>query len=66
MTWFEKTEARVKTVTCPDGSQCPDGNTCCMLSSGTYGCCPLPNVCTKDVLQIFLLPREDIQIPPEI
>ena len=39
-------------VVCPDGqSQCPDGNTCCKLSSGQYGCCPLPNaVCCSDGL----------------
>lgn len=31
-------------VTCPDGSSsCPTGNTCCKSSSGSYGCCPLPN-----------------------
>ena len=36
-------------VICPDGSQCPDDNTCCKLSSGGYGCCPLPNaVCCSD------------------
>jgi hypothetical protein len=22
-------------------SSCPDGNTCCQLSTGQYGCCPL-------------------------
>ena len=35
---------------CPDGqSECPDGSTCCKLSSGEYGCCPLPNaVCCSD------------------
>ena len=40
------------TVICPDKeSQCPDGNTCCELSSGQYGCCPLPNaVCCSDHL----------------
>ena len=39
-------------VMCPDGvSECPDGNTCCKLSSGQYGCCPLPNaVCCSDNL----------------
>lgn len=32
------------TVICPGGmSECPVGNTCCHLSSGQYGCCPLPN-----------------------
>ncbi|PFX18475.1 Granulin, partial [Stylophora pistillata] len=37
-------------VVCPDGdSQCPDGTTCCKLSTGQYGCCPLPNaVCCSD------------------
>ena len=40
----------MKNVECPDGmSECPDGNTCCKLSSGQYGCCPLPNaVCCSD------------------
>ena len=46
MTWFMKTPAKqVEMVKCPDGhSECPDGNTCCKLSSGQYGCCPLPKV----------------------
>jgi hypothetical protein len=36
---------------CADGSQCPDGNTCCKLSSGEWGCCPLPKaVCCSDGL----------------
>ncbi|XP_061563667.1 granulin b [Cololabis saira] len=37
---------------CPDGkSRCPDQTTCCQLSNGTYGCCPLPNaVCCEDHL----------------
>ncbi|KAJ7353893.1 hypothetical protein OS493_031600 [Desmophyllum pertusum] len=45
-----KRKAEVSSVVCPDGqSQCPDGNTCCKLSSGQYGCCPLPNaVCCSD------------------
>ncbi|XP_020906880.1 progranulin isoform X2 [Exaiptasia diaphana] len=40
----------LRSVTCPDEtSECPDGNTCCKLSSGQYGCCPLPNaVCCSD------------------
>ena len=39
-----------KNVVCPDGqSQCNDGQTCCKLSSGVYGCCPIPNaVCCSD------------------
>ncbi|KAL5007632.1 hypothetical protein ScPMuIL_016438, partial [Solemya velum] len=57
LTWFEKVAAvprapDVGSVVCPDGqSQCPDGNTCCKLSSGQYGCCPLPKaVCCSDHL----------------
>ena len=44
--WFAKTPAKqLENVICPDGSsECPDGNTCCKLSSGQYGCCPLPKV----------------------
>ena len=41
---------KVVNVVCPDGlSECPDGNTCCKLSSGGYGCCPLPKAtCCSD------------------
>ena len=44
------TVAKVKNAVCPyQESQCPDGNTCCMLASGQYDCCPLPNaVCCSD------------------
>ena len=47
---FYKKQPALKNVVCPDGqSECPDGNTCCMLSSGQWGCCPLPNaVCCSD------------------
>ena len=32
-------------VDCPGGMQtCPDDNTCCELSAGSYGCCPLAHV----------------------
>ena len=42
-------QEKAKEVTCKDGSECPSGNTCCMLSSGGYGCCPYPNaVCCSD------------------
>ena len=46
----KKSRSVVKKVVCPDGqSECPDGNTCCKLSSGQWGCCPLPNaVCCSD------------------
>jgi hypothetical protein len=48
--WLEKAIATVKSVVCPDGqSVCPDGSTCCKLSTGHYGCCPLPKaVCCSD------------------
>ncbi|KAL3831532.1 hypothetical protein ACJMK2_023273 [Sinanodonta woodiana] len=56
--WFEKTAASKKdslsvgSVVCPDGQhECPDGNTCCKLSSGDWGCCPLEKaVCCSDHL----------------
>ena len=37
-------------VICPDQkSECPSGNTCCLLTTGVYGCCPVPNaVCCSD------------------
>ena len=37
-------------VICPDSeSQCPSGDTCCKLSSGVYGCCPVPQaLCCSD------------------
>uniref|UniRef100_A0A286ZS87 Progranulin n=1 Tax=Sus scrofa TaxID=9823 RepID=A0A286ZS87_PIG len=37
-------------VQCPDAeSQCHNNSTCCKLSSGKYGCCPLPNAtCCSD------------------
>lgn len=39
-------------VLCPDKrSQCPDDTTCCQLSGGEYGCCPMPSaVCCSDRL----------------
>ncbi|ESP03183.1 hypothetical protein LOTGIDRAFT_81959, partial [Lottia gigantea] len=51
--WSKKTSSqslKVENVVCPDQqSQCPDGSTCCKLSTGQYGCCPLPNaVCCSD------------------
>ena len=65
MTWFEKTEARVKNVVCPDGqSECPDGNTCCKLASGQYGCCPIPNVSEKSFQKCFFFSL-NMQLPLE-
>ncbi|TRY98178.1 hypothetical protein DNTS_035004 [Danionella cerebrum] len=38
-------------VKCDDTSSCPGDSTCCKLSSGDWGCCPLPDaVCCKDHL----------------
>ncbi|CAM9806397.1 unnamed protein product [Bubo scandiacus] len=49
--WVQKTPAlsRVGDVKCDEETSCPDGNTCCQLSSGTWGCCPLEQaVCCPD------------------
>ena len=36
---------------CPDGSFCPGAETCCILASGKYGCCPISNAtCCPDKL----------------
>ncbi|XP_071102589.1 uncharacterized protein [Haliotis cracherodii] len=52
ITWFRKTAPIVKNVEnvmCDSSHECPDGSTCCKLSSGQWGCCPLPNaVCCSD------------------
>ncbi|KAG7515014.1 hypothetical protein JOB18_047598 [Solea senegalensis] len=42
----------VGSVTCPGGkSSCPDSYTCCLLTSGDYGCCPYPEaMCCSDHL----------------
>uniref|UniRef100_UPI003AAD5DEB granulin b n=1 Tax=Centroberyx gerrardi TaxID=166262 RepID=UPI003AAD5DEB len=47
-----KPAAGVASVTCPGGkSSCPDSTTCCLLTSGDYGCCPYPEaVCCSDHL----------------
>jgi len=42
--FFEPKSATVKNIPCPDGGTCPDSNTCCMLESLRYGCCPMPEV----------------------
>ena len=45
----------LRNVVCPGGTaSCPDGNTCCKLSSGEYGCCPLPNVSDSFFYVLFL------------
>ncbi|KAM9655432.1 LOW QUALITY PROTEIN: progranulin [Morphnus guianensis] len=49
--WVQKTPAlaREKDVQCDEETSCPDGNTCCRLSLGTWGCCPLEQaVCCPD------------------
>ena len=47
---LKTTALKLRSVECPDGqSECPSGSTCCKLSSGEYGCCPLPKaVCCSD------------------
>ncbi|XP_068274823.1 progranulin [Nyctibius grandis] len=39
-----------RAVTCPDGqSECPDNATCCVTTSGAWGCCPMPQaLCCAD------------------
>ena len=38
-----------QTVTCSDGTSCPDNQTCCLLRSEKYGCCPRKDaVCCVD------------------
>uniref|UniRef100_A0A3Q0RW05 Uncharacterized protein n=1 Tax=Amphilophus citrinellus TaxID=61819 RepID=A0A3Q0RW05_AMPCI len=34
----------ILSVVCPDKTLCPDDTTCCKMTNGTYGCCPMPNV----------------------
>ncbi|KAK2512548.1 Grn [Columba guinea] len=49
--WVHKTPAQARggDVKCDDETSCPDGNTCCRLSSGAWGCCPLEQaVCCPD------------------
>lgn len=49
----EKNQASmVSSVKCPGGkSSCPDSYTCCLLTSGDYGCCPYPQaMCCRDHL----------------
>ncbi|XP_040392925.1 progranulin isoform X3 [Cygnus olor] len=49
--WLSKTPARGRggDVKCDDETSCPDGSTCCRLSSGAWGCCPLEQaVCCPD------------------
>ncbi|XP_062451519.1 progranulin [Rhea pennata] len=51
MPWQEKVPAlaRGRDVKCDEETSCPDGNTCCRLSSGKWGCCPLEQaVCCPD------------------
>ncbi|XP_025921029.1 granulins-like, partial [Apteryx rowi] len=43
------TPTAARDVKCDDETSCPDGSTCCRLSSGTWGCCPLEQaVCCPD------------------
>lgn len=46
---LNSTSASANVVTCDAFSSCPDGTTCCRMTSGSWGCCPIPNaVCCKD------------------
>ncbi|XP_024913512.1 granulin b isoform X2 [Cynoglossus semilaevis] len=48
----DNSDEGVVSVTCPGGkSSCPDSYTCCLLTSGDYGCCPYTEaVCCSDQL----------------
>ncbi|CAI5789905.1 Uncharacterized protein PODLI_1B030954 [Podarcis lilfordi] len=54
--WLAKAEPRSLPVSsagtavpCDAHTECPDGHTCCRLSSGAWGCCPLPEaICCND------------------
>ncbi|XP_077171827.1 progranulin isoform X2 [Paroedura picta] len=55
--WLEKRPAMAhgtslsRDVRCDDQASCPDGHTCCRMTSGAWGCCPLPQaVCCSDHL----------------
>ncbi|KAF1568504.1 hypothetical protein FQV10_0013048, partial [Eudyptes schlegeli] len=40
---------KARDVKCDEETSCPDGSTCCRLSSGAWGCCPLEEaVCCPD------------------
>uniref|UniRef100_A0A3B3Z323 Granulins domain-containing protein n=1 Tax=Poecilia mexicana TaxID=48701 RepID=A0A3B3Z323_9TELE len=39
--WIFKTSS----IECPDKKTvCPDGTTCCQMTNGSFGCCPMPDV----------------------
>ncbi|XP_054851333.1 progranulin [Eublepharis macularius] len=42
--------ATLDAVQCPDGeSQCPNESTCCLMTDGSWGCCPIPQAsCCAD------------------
>uniref|UniRef100_A0A3B3VYI3 Granulin b n=1 Tax=Poecilia latipinna TaxID=48699 RepID=A0A3B3VYI3_9TELE len=42
--------AASRDVECPDKKTvCPDGTTCCQMTNGSFGCCPMPDaVCCSD------------------
>ena len=43
-------EVGVNNIVCPGGSECLDYETCCPVTGGGYGCCPLPQaVCCSDL-----------------
>ncbi|KAM8988889.1 LOW QUALITY PROTEIN: progranulin [Ara ararauna] len=49
--WLQKTPALARggDVQCDEETSCPQGSTCCPLSSGAWGCCPLEQaVCCRD------------------
>lgn len=57
--WYRKLEARshpvmASDVKCDTQSSCPTGTTCCPLSTGQWGCCPL--------VQVIATPKQRLRI----
>ncbi|NXX33492.1 GRN protein, partial [Nicator chloris] len=54
------TRVAPRAVPCPDGqSECPDDATCCVTSSGAWGCCPMPQAsCCAD--KVHCCPHDTI------
>lgn len=58
-----KTSKMFHSIVCPDGEcECQSDHTCCELSSGRWGCCPLPNaLCCDD--GVHCCPEGSIYFP---
>jgi len=51
----QSSRAAANAVLCPDGGRCADNDTCCMLESLAYGCCPYPMVsAARVIVSVFI------------